>query len=150
MTLILAEVLAYITNESLLIIDEPETHLHPNSISLFINVVNKILTRFDSYAIISTHSPQVVQEVPSKDIIVIERLENTPSIKGLDIETFEENLNTITERIFHTTSHDEYYREFLLKFSKNKSYEEITKIFEEYSLPLSLSTKIYLQSLYKQ
>ena len=149
MILILAEVLAHITNESLLIIDEPETHLHPNSISIFINVVNKILKRFDSYAIISTHSPQVVQEVPSKDIIVIERLENTPSVKGLDIETFGENLNTITERIFHTISHDEYYREFLLKFSKDKSYEEIIKIFEEYSLPLSLSTKIYLQSLYK-
>lgn len=39
MILILAEVLAYITEESLLLFDEPETHLHPNSISLFINVI---------------------------------------------------------------------------------------------------------------
>ena len=148
--LILAEVLAYITNESLLIIDEPETHLHPNSISLFINVINRILKKFDSYAIISTHSPQVIQEVPSKDIIVVERIGNSPSIRGLDIESFGENLNTITERIFHTISHDEYYREFLKKISQKKSYNEVLKIFNENSLPLSFNAKIYLQSLYEQ
>lgn len=150
MILILAEVLAYITNESLLIIDEPETHLHPNSISLFVNVVNRILKKFDSYAIISTHSPQVVQEVPSKDIIVIERIENSPSVRGLDIESFGENLNTITERIFHTINHDEYYREFLKNLSKEKVYDEIIEIFEHNSLPLSFNARIYLQSLYKQ
>jgi predicted ATPase len=150
MILILAELLAYITNESLLIIDEPETHLHPNSISLFINVINRILNKFDSYAIISTHSPQVVQEVPSKDIIVIERIEDSPSTRGLDIETFGENLNTITERIFHTISHDEYYREFLKKLSKEKSFDELVNMFSENSLPLSLNARIYLQALYTQ
>jgi len=144
----LAEVLAYITTESLLLFDEPETHLHPNSISLFVNVINRILKEYNSYAIISTHSPQIIQEVPAKDIIVIERLDNIPSIRGLDIETFGENLNTITERIFHTNSHDEYYREFLTKLSKSNSYSKIIEMFEKESLPLSLSAKIYLQSLY--
>lgn len=150
MILILAEVLAYITTESLLIIDEPETHLHPNSISIFIKTLNKILAKFNSYAIISTHSPQVVQEVPSKDIVVIERLENSPSVRGLDIESFGENLSTITGRIFHTISHDEYYRVFFKNLSEEKTFDEIIKIFEEHSLPLSLNAKIYLQSLYKK
>jgi len=146
--LILAEVLAYITTESLLLFDEPETHLHPNSISIFINVINKILKKFNSYSIISTHSPQIVQEVPSKDIVVIERIENSPSVRGLGIETFGENLNTITERIFHTVSHDEYYREFLKILSKDRNYDEIISVFEENSLPLGLNARIYLQSLY--
>lgn len=148
MILMLAEVLAYITEESLLLFDEPETHLHPNSISLFVNVVNRILKKFNSYAIISTHSPQIIQEVPAKDIMVIERQENIPSVRGLDIETFGENLNTITERIFHTNSHDEYYREFLAKLSEKNSYNQIIEMFEKESLPLSLGAKIYLQSLY--
>lgn len=148
MILILAEVLAFITTESLLLFDEPETHLHPNSISLFVSVINKILKKFDSYAIISTHSPQIVQEVPSKDIIVIERIENSPSVRGLGIETFGENLNTITEQIFHTLGHDEYYREVLKALSKGKSYEELISTFEQSSLPLSLNARIYLQSLY--
>jgi len=112
MILVLAELLAYITDESLLLIDEPETHLHPNSISLFINVINKILKRFNSYAIIATHSPQVVQEVPAKDIVVIERNNDVPGIRPVGLETFGENLNTITQRIFDTISNDEYYRSF--------------------------------------
>lgn len=150
MILILSEILAYITNESLLIFDEPETHLHPNSISLFINVINRILKRYDSFAIISTHSPQVVQEIPSKDIKIVERIGDTPSIRPLDIETFGENLNAITERIFYTISHDEYYRTFLKELSKSKSYEKVIEIFETSSLPLSFGAKIFLQSLYSK
>jgi predicted ATP-dependent endonuclease of OLD family len=114
MILTLSEVLAYITIESLILFDEPETHLHPNSVSLFIQVLNKILSRFDSYAIISTHSPQFIQEVPAKDITILERLGNTPSTRQLDIETFGENLNILTERVFSTSGHDEYYRNYLL------------------------------------
>jgi predicted ATPase len=150
MILILAEVLAFITSESLLLFDEPETHLHPNSISLFINVINKILDRFNSYAIVSTHSPQIVQEIPSKDIIIFERIGNSPSQRGIDIETFGENLNTITERIFHTISHDEYYRNFFLEMSNEYNYDEIISLFDNNSLPLSLNAKIYLQSLFQK
>ncbi len=149
MILILSEILAYITDESLLIFDEPETHLHPNSISLFVNVINRILKKFNSYAIISTHSPQLVQETPAKDIIVIERIGDVPSIRPIDLETFGENLNAITERIFNTISQDEYYRTFLKKLSRTKTYDEIVEIFDTNSLPLSFGARIFLQSLYQ-
>lgn len=149
MILIVAELLAYITSESLIIVDEPETHLHPNSMSLFISVINKILNKFDSYCITTTHSPQVVQEVPSKDVIVLEKFENMPIVRKLDIESFGENLNTITERIFQTASHDEFYRKFLSNLAKEKSYDTIIRLFENSSRPLSLSAKIFLQSLYQ-
>lgn len=150
MILVLAELLAYITDESLILIDEPETHLHPNSIALFINVVNKILKKYESYAIIATHSPQVVQEVPAKDIVVLERYENIPSVRLVGLETFGENLNTITQRIFDTISNDEYYRSFFKDLSSLITYESIIKIFENDSQPLSLNAKMYLQSLYEE
>lgn len=151
MILVLAELLAYVTEDSLVLIDEPETHLHPNSISLFINVINKILGKYESFAIIATHSPQVVQEVPAKDIVVLERYENVPSIRTVGIETFGENLNTITQRIFDTISNDEFYRSFLKKLRNvPMSYESIIELFEQNSLPLSLNAKMYLQSLYEE
>jgi ABC-type multidrug transport system ATPase subunit len=146
--LMLAEVVAYVTDESLIIFDEPETHLHPNSISLFINVLNKIVSRFNSYSIISTHSPQIIQEVPSKDIVVLERIDDVPSVRKLDIESFGENLNAITEKIFHTASHDEYYRSFFSSIHKKFTYDEIVSLFESNSLPLSFNARIFLQSLY--
>lgn len=148
MILMLAEILAYITEDSLLLFDEPETHLHPNSISSYIGVITKILKENKSYAIISTHSPQIIQEIPSKDITVIDRIDDIPLIRKLDIETFGENLSTITERIFHTLNHDEYYREFLKRLAVRKSYDEIIVLFKDRSLPLSLNAKMYLQSLY--
>jgi ABC-type multidrug transport system ATPase subunit len=150
MILVLSEVLAFITSESLLLFDEPETHLHPNGISRFINVLNRILKRFNSYAIISSHSPQLVQEVPSKDITIIDRIDTTPIFRKMDIESFGENLNTITQRVFQTISHDEYYREFLLHLSEKSTYKQIIKSFEQNSLPLSLAARLYLQSLYKK
>jgi ABC-type multidrug transport system ATPase subunit len=150
MILMLAEILAYTTEDSLLLFDEPETHLHPNSISLFISVITKILNEHKSYAIISTHSPQIVQEIPSKDIVVIDRIDNIPSIRNLDLESFGENLNIITERVFYTINHDEYYRTFFTRLSKKYSYKEILKLFNDNSLPLSLNAKMFLRSIYTE
>ncbi|MDV4111465.1 hypothetical protein CMT20_06545 [Elizabethkingia anophelis] len=150
MILVLAELTAYVTENSLILIDEPETHLHPNSISLFINVINKILNRYESFAIIATHSPQIVQEVPAKDIVVVERHGNVSSTRSVGLETFGENLNSITQRIFHTINSDEYYRTFLSNLSRSKSYDSIIKSFEKYSQPLSLNTKMFLQSKYEE
>ncbi|AZA60095.1 ATP-dependent nuclease [Chryseobacterium indoltheticum] len=150
MILVLAELIAYVTEDSLILIDEPETHLHPNSISLFIGVINKILKKYESYAIIATHSSQVVQEVPAKDIVVLERFENVAGTRSVGLETFGENLNTITQRIFNTINNDEYYRIFLKRLSKSMNYESILTEFENKSQPLSLNAKMYLQSLYEE
>ncbi|QRY55961.1 AAA family ATPase [Sphingobacterium siyangense] len=150
MILVLAELIAYITEDSLVLIDEPETHLHPNSISLFINVINKILSKYESYAIIATHSPQIVQEVPAKDIVVLERNDKMASTREVGLETFGENLNTITQRIFYTINNDEYYRIYLTRLAKKMDYDSIITAFEEKSQPLGLNAKMYLQSLYEE
>lgn len=150
MILVLAELIAYITEDSLIIIDEPETHLHPNSISLFINVINRILKKYESYAIIATHSPQVVQEVPAKDIVVLERNDKMASSREVGLETFGENLNTITQRIFYTINNDEYYRIYLKGLAKTMDYNSIVMAFEQRSQPLGLNAKMYLQSLYEE
>lgn len=46
----------HIDNGTLFIIDEPETHLHPNFIALFTKMINYLLTNTGSIAIIATHS----------------------------------------------------------------------------------------------
>ena len=57
----MTEVIANIERESLLLFDEPELHLHPNAISNLLRTLNKMLEEFDSYAILATHSPLIVQ-----------------------------------------------------------------------------------------
>lgn len=60
---------------SLLLFDEPETHLHPNMIFKLVKSLYKILETEESYAIIATHSPIIIQQVPSKNILIFENYE---------------------------------------------------------------------------
>ena len=55
---------------TLLIIDEPEVHLHPHTVVEFMRILASILMRFKSYAIIATHSPLIVREVISSNVQV--------------------------------------------------------------------------------
>ena len=97
---ILTEILANIRYDSLIIFDEPETHLHPNAISQLINSIHLLVKRFQSYCIIATHSPIIVQGILSKNVYVVRNENNVLSAKHPSIETFGENLTKITDDIF--------------------------------------------------
>lgn len=146
--LVLSEILANIRQESLILFDEPETHLHPNAISKLISVIYKILERFNSFAIIATHSPQIIQEIPSSSIFVFSKNNNSPPVRKVGIETFGENLTTLTEKIFQTVEVDEYYKKVLSNLSKRYSSKEILDIFKWDGNSLSLNAKIFLENLY--
>lgn len=61
----------YIENGSLVLLDEPETHLHPNFISQFVAVLDNILETTGSAAIIATHSVYFVRETFEDQVIVL-------------------------------------------------------------------------------
>src|SRR5207253_92326 len=58
--------LAWIQRDSLILFDEPETHLHPNAVASLFLVLSEILTEYESFAVVATHSPVVIQEIPAK------------------------------------------------------------------------------------
>lgn len=60
-----------IENGSLLLMDEPETHLHPNFISRFMSLLDKLLELTGSAAIIATHSAYFVREVFRDQVTVL-------------------------------------------------------------------------------
>lgn len=66
-----AQVSLYIENGSLLLLDEPETHLHPNFISRFVSLLDGLLEATGSAAIISTHSAYFVREVFREQVTVL-------------------------------------------------------------------------------
>ncbi|USN56073.1 MAG: AAA family ATPase [Candidatus Peribacteria bacterium] len=75
------------TPNSLLLFDEPETHLHPNMIFRLMKVLNKILETYDSYAIIATHSAIVIQQIPSKHVMVLKNEDEELSVSRLPFES---------------------------------------------------------------
>ncbi len=145
---LLAEVLAFIENESLLLIDEPELHLHPNSVISFVDMLFTILTRYDSYAVLATHSPIILQEIPSKYINVFRRIDKVPYIQKLNIETFGENYSVIAQEVFDLTETENVYKSNLESIYKQvKTVEGVRKMFEK---GLSTNAAIYLNVLEKE
>ncbi|SFT67250.1 Predicted ATPase [Kosakonia arachidis] len=66
-----AQACCHIDNGTLVLIDEPETHLHPQFISQFANLLFNLLEMSGSVAIVATHSVYFVREVSQKQVIVL-------------------------------------------------------------------------------
>ena len=66
LTNLIIDITANVRSNCLIMIDEPEVHLHPNAITQIINVVNLVCERFSSCCIMATHSPLVIQSLLSQ------------------------------------------------------------------------------------
>lgn len=142
---ILLHVLDKITTQSLLLLDEPETHLHPKLMTTLYLMIMDILEAFDSFAIIATHSPIIAQQVPSRSIQVLQRIDNEPVVKKPFIECFGENLSEISRNLFQTTESDRDYKfiiDDLLKMYNN-DIDAIERLFHG---ELGMNARIYLHS----
>ncbi len=107
----------------------------------------RLLEEFNSYAVVATHSPLIVQEVPSSYIKVLDREGMTPIVRELGIESFGENLTTITVDVFQTDRELSNFQEYLAKMAQEHSYEEVLELFGE---KLSLNAKIFLMAQYSE
>ncbi|HDY7421679.1 TPA: AAA family ATPase [Vibrio vulnificus] len=136
---------ARIQTNTLILFDEPETHLHPNAVANLFSVLNKMLRKFESYAIIATHSPIVIQEIPSKRVILLTREDNTTMSSKMQFETFGESISELTRHVFDTASIPNYYKKVLKNLSKNMSAEEVIELFDN---DLSFNAKAYLLAQY--
>lgn len=144
---VITEIVANIKEESLILFDEPEMHLHPNAIANLIRMLHTLLEINNSYAILATHSPIIVQEIPSDYVYVFERFENTPIVRKLDIECFGENISTITQNVFDTIEVKGTYKDFLEKISEEKTFDEVLEIFNG---RLSFNASTFLKGVYNK
>ncbi|WP_214228002.1 AAA family ATPase [Pedobacter sp. B4-66] len=136
--------LATIDNGSIILFDEPETHLHPNIVSRILNALNILLHQYNSFCIIATHSPVILQEIPSKFIRVFQRQGNMPLIFSPTIECFGENLTNINNSIFDVDKEEEIYKHTFRNLAQEKTFEQILKLFEN---RLSLNAQLYLKMI---
>lgn len=141
----ITELIANIENESIILFDEPEIHLHPNAISNVLRMFYKLLEEFNSYAIFSTHSPLILQEIPSRYIQVLERTDDLLTVRKPDIECFGNSINNIIHDVFDVTNQESNFKAVLFSLSKEKEYKEVLDIFDG---RLGLNALIYLKSCY--
>ena len=89
-----------VDEKTLVLIDEPEAHLHPPLLASFVRALSDLLIDRNGVAIIATHSPVVLQEIPSSCIWKIIRHGLAIKATRPTIETFAENVSILTREIF--------------------------------------------------
>ncbi|MGH3933067.1 MAG: AAA family ATPase [Pseudonocardiaceae bacterium] len=89
-----------VTERTLVLIDEPETHLHPPLLAAFIRAVSELLIDRNGVAIIATHSPVVLQETPRSCVWKLRRSGHMVKAERPEIETFGENVGVLTREAF--------------------------------------------------
>lgn len=89
-----------VEERSLVLLDEPEGHLHPPLLSAFVRSLSDLLYHRNGVAIIASHSPVVLQEVPRNCAWKIDRFGRSTKVERPQVETFGENLGVLTREVF--------------------------------------------------
>jgi len=97
---IVINILGAIRRDSLVLIDEPELFLHPALEIQFIDMLKEILGRFNSKALVATHSEVTVREVPSACVHVLQRTEDGLVISKPPFQTFGGDVQRISSYVF--------------------------------------------------
>ncbi len=136
--------------DSLILLDEPETHLHPDAIAELLNALDEMLEEYQSCCVMVTHSPLLVRELTSDCVYVMEREDKMAILRKPGVETIGSGLNTITDDIFGSKSIQRNYKKRLSELAQYHGYKELRASLESDHVPLSIGIDVFLRSLYQQ
>ncbi len=143
--LTLTRLVATVEEKSLVLLDEPESHLHPPLLSAFVRALSDLLHEQNGVAIIATHSPVVLQEIPRSCVWKIYRVGQDVEIERPNIETFGENVGALTSEVFSLEVEHSGFHDLLAKSVKTgRTYTEIVS---EYSNQLGFEGRAILKAL---
>ena len=132
--------------KSLVLIDEPEAHLHPPLLSAFVRALSELLISTNGVAIIATHSPVILQEVPKSCAWKLRRIGSEAISERLNIETFGENVGTLTNEVFGLEVTNSGFYKLLFKVAQeNDDYNGALNYFER---QLGMEARGILRSYY--
>lgn len=130
--------------KTLVLIDEPESHLHPPLLSAYTRALSDLLVKRNSVAIVATHSPVVLQEVSKSCVSILRRTGIFGSVDRPESETFAENVGVLTREVFRLDVSKSGFHELLFyAVNEGKSYEDIV---HEYGDSLGLEGRSLLRA----
>ncbi|WP_265427288.1 AAA family ATPase [Chryseobacterium sp. YIM B08800] len=144
--LTITKLVELLQEKSLIFFDEPEIHLHPPLLSSFIRALSKLLINRNAVCIMTTHSPIVLQEVPSSCVYKLSRMGDYSKFERPKLETFGENIGVLTNEVFGLEVTESGFYKILKELVKdNHSYEKALKEIDE---KLGIEGRSILRSLF--
>ena len=143
--LIITQLVTKVEEKTLVLLDEPESHLHPPLLSAFIRALSDLLYDQNGVAILATHSPVVLQEIPKACVWKIYRRGSNVTTDRPSRETFGENVGLLTSEVFRLEVERSGFHDLLAKSVKSgRTYEEII---ENYNNQLGFEGRAILKAL---
>lgn len=139
-------IISRIEPRTLILFDEPELHLHPQLLTGLVQALNDVLENQDSFSIVATHSPLVIQQLPRECVHVIRRDRMTPMVVKPTFQTFGESVSEITRFVFASPDTDRDYRAVLERMFEDDG-GDADAIRKRFGGKLSLNADMYLESL---
>jgi predicted ATPase len=139
-----AQTCLYIENGTLVLFDEPETHLHPNFITKFVRLLDRLLENTGSVAVIASHSAYFVREMPSSQVLVFkESDDNSVNISHPRLKTFGADIGSISFFVFEDSITNTLVDTMLERLPPNK--KDAAKAIDDLHDELSSEVLMYLQ-----
>lgn len=130
--LTIAKLVELVEEKTLVLLDEPEEHLHPPLVSAFIRALSNLLIYRNGVGIIATHSPVIVQEVPKKCVWILRRSGKYLKNERPKIETFGENLGELTSEIFgYEVTNSGFHKMLQTVAEKEATYRGAVRFFHD-------------------
>jgi predicted ATPase len=143
--LTMTKLIETVEEKTLVLMDEPESHLHPPLLSAFTRALSDLLVNRNGVGIIATHSPVVLQEVPVTCVSILRRTRLIATVERPEIETFAENVGILTREVFGLeVSKSGFHKMLAESVDTGKSYDEIL---QEYHHQLGFEGKTILRSM---
>ena len=115
-----------VEERTLILIDEPEAHLHPPLQASFIRALSSLLTNRNGVALLATHSPVMLQEVPRSCVWLLFREGLETSAERPTIETFAENVGVLTREVFRVeVTQSGYHKLLQYEIDSAEGFEEV-------------------------
>lgn len=141
----LTKLVETVEEKTLVLIDEPESHLHPPLLSAFTRALSDLLINRNAIAIIATHSPVVLQEVPKSCVWILRRTRLTSNADRPENETFGENVGVLTREVFGLeVSKSGFHKLLEQSVLEGNDYDEIL---HKYGSQLGFEGRAILKSL---
>lgn len=134
---------------TIFLFDEPETHLHPNYISQFMEMLDRLLELSGSIALIATHSAYVVREVPARRVRMITRDPDDEMIM-IDpptMQTFGASIDTISQFVFGDIGPKHRFQHVLEKYIEHHPDATVAQIRRRFAADLNPETLSYVAEL---
>lgn len=137
-----------VSERTLVLIDEPEAHLHPPLAASFIRALSDLLVHRNGVAILATHSPVIVQEVPHTCVSLLFRSGDNVEVERPEIETFAENVGLLTRAIFRVELTESGYHALIAQAVRRS--DTVNQALEKFGGNLGAEGRALVRALWRE